>query len=91
MTVLAHGPKIPEASFLHLQHRVFNSMELVLDIWILSRKIAQGTEDVYSLVFFTFKDEPSRRLGEFQNKGKDNESKEDLKRDRKPPCYRARV
>ena len=91
MTVLAHSEKIPEASFLHLQHRVFNSMELVLDIWIVSRKIAQSTEDIYSLVLFAFEDEPSRRLGEFQNKDKDNEGKEDLKSDRKPPCYRARV
>ena len=76
---------IREASLGHLEHRVLDSPELVLHLWIILGRIIQGAQDLERLRFSALQREPSWRFRQTRNQEADEERQEDLESDGETP------
>ena len=70
----SHCKAVLEAALRHLKDGILNSLEFTLDLLVLWRKIAEGTQHIQRFVVPTFQNQPPRRFWKTWDGYKNEES-----------------
>ena len=85
VAILCCREKFFEVALRFFQHTAADFNELVVDAGIVNGKIGQCCQNFQCFVFFALQDEPSRRLGKFEDEGEYDHCEEGLERQRESP------
>lgn len=89
IAAVVHLEAVTKATLRHLEDRILNSQELILNLLVLRGKVAESTQDFEGIILSSLENQPSRRLGKSGNSNQDEDCKSNLESNRETPCYRA--
>lgn len=85
-TILAHFEQAPERAFIHFNDGGLNGFKLILDKWVVARKLVKTLEDFQCFVIPALHHKPTGGLGKIHNRSENYYGEDNLESQRESPC-----